>query len=108
MSLLHVSIEGLDRRSLTELGTRHRIVVVGHRENARTGKVTLDAYITPIQERWLRRHGHPVTLLEKVDARARERQQEGRRSTAKRLSHGRYGDVIWGGGYLNADEIERA
>jgi hypothetical protein len=49
MSVLHVAIEGLDRRSLTALGTRHRIVVVGHREDARTGKITIDAYITPQQ-----------------------------------------------------------
>jgi hypothetical protein len=55
MSVLHVSIEGLDRRSLTALGTKYRIVVVGHRENARTGKVTIDAYITPGQEQWLKR-----------------------------------------------------
>lgn len=108
MSVLHVSIEGLDRRSLTALGTRHRIVVVGHREDARTRKVTVDAYITPLQQKWLRRHGYPVTLIEEIDARARERQKEGRRSTEKRLARGRYGDVIWGGGYLNADEIERA
>jgi hypothetical protein len=47
MSVLHVSIDGLDRRSLTALGTSQRIVVVGHRVNARTGKVTIDAYITP-------------------------------------------------------------
>jgi len=108
MSVLHVSIDGLDRRSLTALGTKHRIVVVGHRENARTHKVTIDAYISPRQEDWLRRHGYGVTRLEVIDARARERQQEGRRSTAKRLARGRYGDVIWGGGYLNVDEIERA
>src|SRR4030095_416216 len=108
MSVLHVSIEGLDRRSLTALGTKHRVVVVGHRENARTGKITIDAYITPRQEQKLQRHGYVVTRLEAVDAHARERQQEGRRSTAKRIARGRYGDVIWGGGYLNADEIEQA
>src|ERR1700754_2906991 len=108
MSVLHVSIEGLDRSSLTALGTKHRMVVVGHSENARTGGVTIDAYITPRQDKWLRRHGYAVTRLEAIDAHARERQKEGRRSTAKRLARGRYGDVIWGGGYLNADEIERA
>ena len=108
MSVLHVSIDGLDRRSLTALGTSQRVVVVGHRVNARTGKVTIDAYITPVQEKWLRRHGYLVTLIEKIDAKARERQREGRRGTQKRISRGRYGDVIWGGGYLNADEIEKA
>jgi len=108
MSVLHVAIDGLDRRSLTALGTSQRVVVVGHRENARTGKVTIDAYITPAQEKWLRRHGYAVTLIEKIDAKARQRQKEGRRGTQKRLSKGHYGDVIWGGGYLNTDEIERA
>jgi hypothetical protein len=29
MSLFHVSIEGLDRRALTALGTKHRAVLVG-------------------------------------------------------------------------------
>jgi len=72
MSVLHVSIDGLDRRSLTALGTSQRVVVVGHRVNARTGKVTIDAYITPVQEKWLRRHGYPVTLIEKSDAKARD------------------------------------
>jgi murein tripeptide amidase MpaA len=108
MSLLHVAIEGLDRRSLTALGARRRILVVGHRENAKTGKITLDAYIAPPQGEWLKKRGYAVTLLEKVDAPARQRQQDGRRDAAKRLAHGRYGDVIWGGGYLTADEIERA
>ena len=63
MSVLHVSIDGLDRRSLTALGTRHRIVVVGHRENARTRKITIDAYVTPRQESWLQRHGYGVTTV---------------------------------------------
>jgi len=72
MSVLHVSIDGLDRRSLTALGTKHRIVVVGHRENPRTHKVTIDAYISPHQEDWLQRHGYGVKRLEEeIDARAR-------------------------------------
>src|SRR5262245_47425134 len=100
MSALHVAIEGLDRRSLTALGTRHRIVVVGHRENSRTGKITIDAYIEPRQEVWLRKRGYSVTRLEAVDAPARRRQKDGRRDAARRLAKGRYGDVIWGGGYL--------
>ena len=78
MSVLHVSIEGLDRRSLTALGTRHRIVVVGHRENARTGKVTVDAYVTPRQEQWLKQHDYGVTRLR--DRRLRTGATEGRSS----------------------------
>ena len=108
MSLFHVSIEGLDRRALTALGTRHRVVVVGHKENARTGKVSIDAYIAARQEEWLRKRGYAVTRLEEVDAPARQRQKEGRRDAANRLARGRYGDVIWGGGYLTVDEVEAA
>jgi murein tripeptide amidase MpaA len=108
MSLTHVSIEGLDRRNLTALSTRHRIVVVGHKENRRTGKVTIDAYIQPRQEKWLKERGFVVTRIEEIDAPARRRQKEGRRDAARRLARGRYGDVIWGGGYLTVDEIERA
>ena len=108
MSVLHVAIEGLDRRSVTALGTRHRIVVVGYRENAMTGKITVDAYIEPRQEEWLKKRGFGVTRLEAVDAPARQRQEDGRRDVARRLAKGRYGDVIWGGGYLTTDEVERA
>jgi murein tripeptide amidase MpaA len=39
---------------------------------------------------------------------SRRRQAEERRSAARRLARGRYGDVIWGGGYLTTDEIEQA
>jgi len=108
MSALHVAIGGLDRRSLTALGTRHRIVVVGHRENANTGKITVDAYIEPRQEEWLRKRGYTVARLEAIDVPARQRQKDGRRDAARRLAKGRYGDVIWGGGYLTVDEVERA
>ena len=108
MNLIHVSVEGLDRRSLTALGTRHRIVVVGHKENRRTGKVTVDAYIHPRQETWLKKHGFGVTRLEEIGAAARQRQQDSRRDAKRRLVSGHYGDVIWGGGYLTVDEVERA
>jgi murein tripeptide amidase MpaA len=46
--------------------------------------------------------------LEAVDAHDRTRQAEGRTAVARRIKRGRYGDVIWGGGYLTADEVERA
>jgi murein tripeptide amidase MpaA len=108
MSALHVAIEGLDRRGLTALGSGRRIVVVGHRENARTGRITVDAYIDPRQEKWLTKRGYAVTRLEAIDAPARQRQKDGRRDAARRLAKGRYGDVIWGGGYLTTDEVERA
>jgi len=58
MSLFHVPIEGLDRRNLTALGTRHRVVVVGHREDARTGKVSIE----PILRRDRRRGSASVDL----------------------------------------------
>jgi len=103
MSLLHVAIEGLDRRSLTALGTRRRAVVVGCKESRRTGKITVDAYISPRQEEWLQKRGYAVTRLEAVDAVARQRQHDGKRDAARRLANGRYGDVIWGGGYLTTD-----
>ena len=38
----------------------------------------------------------------------RQRQAEEQAAAARRLRRGRYGDVIWAGGYLTADEIERA
>ena len=108
MSLLHVAIEGLDRRKLTALGTARRFVIVGHKENARTGKITVDAYITPRQEEHLKKRGFVVARLESIDAVARQRQHDGKRDAASRLAKGRYGDVIWGGGYLTTDEVERA
>lgn len=108
MSLFHVAIAGLNRRHLTALGAKHRIVVVGHRENARTGEVVVDAYLAPRDELRLRKQGYAVTRIEEVETAARERQTEGHRGVAKRQQQGHYGDVIWGGGYLTADEIERA
>ena len=33
---------------------------------------------------------------------------QGRDAVHRRLQRGRYGDVIWGGGYLTADEVEAA
>jgi hypothetical protein len=107
MSLYHVTITGRDRRHLTELGPRHRILIVGHREDPKRG-VLVDAYLAPAKMRLLRKHGYGVTRLEEVGSRARQRQAEGRTAAARRLKRGRYGDVIWAGGYLTADEIERA
>src|SRR4029434_7952358 len=44
--------------------------------------------------------------LEEVDDHDRQRQAEGRTAVDNRLKRGRYGDGIWGGGYLTADEVE--
>ena len=57
---------------------------------------------------WLKRKGYGVTRLEQVDAHDRSRQKEGRKAVARRVKEGRYGDVVWGGGYLTSDEIEQA
>ena len=107
MSLVHVAITGLNRRHLTELGAKHRIIVVGHREK-RTGEIEIDAYLNARQEQWLKKHGYGVTRLEETSAPDRRRQAESRRGEAVRLKKGRYGDVIWGGGYLTSEEIEKA
>jgi murein tripeptide amidase MpaA len=106
MALLHVAVTGRDRRHLTELGTRLRVLVVGYRED-RQG-ATVDAYVPADKVAWLRKQGYGVTRLEAVEGRARARQAEGRAAVAKRLRRGRYGDVIWGGGYLTVDEVEAA
>ena len=107
MSLYHVTITGRDRRHLTELGPKHRILIVGYREDPKRG-ILVDAYLAPGKMQLLRKHGYTVTRLEEVGSRARQRQEEGRTAAARRLKRGRYGDVTWAGGYLTADEIERA
>ncbi len=107
MALYHVTITGRDRRHLTELGTRFRVLVVGYRELA-AGGVQVDAYVDSSKTKWLEQHGYKVTRLEEVEHRARQRQAEGRTAAARRVRRGRYGDVVWAGGYLTADEIERA
>ncbi len=107
MTLYHVTITGRDRRHLTELGAKHRILVVGYREDPKRG-VLVDAYVTRGKAEWLEKHGYGVTRHEEVGGRDRQRQAEGRRAVARRIQGGHYGDVIWGGGYLTADEVERA
>jgi carboxypeptidase T len=106
MTLFHVAVTGRDRRHLTALGAKLRVVVVGYREEAHG--IVVDAYVASEKVGWLERKGYGVTLLEAVDAHARERQAEGRAAVDARLKRGRYGDVIWGGGYLTADEVEKA
>ena len=106
MSTLHVAITGRDKRHLTALGPKLRIVVVGYREDKRG--IVVDAYIPAEKVEWLRRQGYGVTRLETVDAHDRTREAEERRAVARRLKRGRYGDVVWAGGYLTADEVEQA
>jgi murein tripeptide amidase MpaA len=106
MSLCHVAITGRDRRHLSELGAKLRIVVVGHREEKRG--IVVDAYVQSQKIDWLRRKGYGVEPIEEVEAGDRARQQEGRAAEERRLKGGRYGDVIWGGGYLSTEEVETA
>jgi hypothetical protein len=100
----HVAITGRDRRHLSALGAKLRVVVVGYREEKRG--IVVDAYLPAEKIPWLTRKGYTVTRLEEVDGHDRQRQAEGRTAVDKRLKRGRYGDVIWGGGYLTADEVE--
>jgi murein tripeptide amidase MpaA len=106
MSLLHVAITGRDRRHLTALGPKLRIVVVGYRETKRG--ITVDAYIRSEKLEWLKKQGYGVTRLENVEPHDRERQSEEHAAVKRRLEKGRYGDVVWSGGYLTADEVEAA
>ena len=106
MPIYHVAITGKDRRHLSALGPKLRIVVVGHRET-RQG-IVVDAYVRSDKIEWLKRQGYGVARLEEIAPHDRQRQKEGRQAEASRLKSGRYGDVIWGGGYLTADEVETA
>src|SRR5262245_33363698 len=92
MSLYHVAITGRDRRHLSALGPKLRVVVVGYRES-RKG-IVVDAYVPAEKVGWLKRHGYGVAPLENVDAAARQRQKEGRVALDARLKQGRYGDII--------------
>src|SRR5262245_8510574 len=98
MALYHVSITGRDRRRLSAMAGKLRVVVVGYREDKRG--IVVDAYVPAEKVRWLQRQGYGVSQLEEVDSHARERQAEGHAAVDRRLKHGRYGDVAWGGGYL--------
>ena len=106
MSMYHVEITGRDRRHLSELGGRFRVVIVGYRETARG--IVVDAYVPAEKIAWVERRGYAVKRLEAIDGHARKRQAEGRDAKQARIRHGRYGDVIWGGGYLTVDEVEAA
>lgn len=106
MALCHVTIIGRDRPHLAKLGKKLRVIVVGFVEDKRGAVV--DAYMQENKIDWLRRQGCVVTLLERIEEHDRERQNQRRAGLESRLKRGRYGDVIWGGGYLGVDEVERA
>lgn len=106
MALCHVTVTGRSRPHLAEIGRKLRVIVVGAREDRRG--VVVDAYVQENKLDWLRRQGCTVQLLERIDLHDRERQQQGHQGIASRLRRGRYGDVIWGGGYLGVDEVEAA
>ncbi len=106
MAVAHVAVTGRDRRHLSELRNKFRAVVVGVQETRRG--IVVDAYIPTERIDWLRKKGYGVKLLEEIDAPARARQAEGRAAAESRLKRGRYGDVIWAGGYLTVDEVEAA
>ena len=104
--MLHVAVTGRDRRHLSELRNKFRVVVVGAQETRRG--IVVDAYIPAERVDWLRKKGYGVEFLEEIEAPGRARQAEGRAAVEIRLKRGRYGDVIWGGGYLTVDEVEAA
>jgi carboxypeptidase T len=107
MPYQHVIIAGRDRRELAALGVRHRIVVVAYHEDKKHGLVA-DAYVPPGKARLLEKRGYTVKLVEDLAAGDRKRLAERQQSLTRRKERGRYGDVIWGGGYFTPDEIDRA
>jgi carboxypeptidase T len=82
------------------------VVVVRARETRRG--IVVDAYIPAARVDWLRKKGYSVEVLEEIGASGRVRHAEGRVAAEARLKRGRYGDVLWGGGYLTVDEVEFA
>jgi carboxypeptidase T len=107
MAYDHVVITGGDRREFVKLGLRHRIIVVDFREDKKRGLI-VDAYLPPGKAGLLEKRGYRVTVIEDLTAGDRQRLAERQQSLARRTAQGRYGDVVWGGGYFTPDEIERA
>jgi murein tripeptide amidase MpaA len=103
--IYHVTITGRDRRHLAALA-KLRLVVNDFRED-KHGAV-IDAYVRSEKIAYIKRKGYDVKQLERVDAHDRSRQKEGRKALARRVKQGRYGEVLWSGGYLSADEVEQA
>ena len=105
MAIYHVTITGRDRRHLAALA-KLRLVVNDFREDKR-GAV-IDAYVRSEKIAYIKRKGYAVKQLERVDEHDRSRQTEGRKELARRVKQGRYGEILWSGGYLSADEVEQA
>jgi murein tripeptide amidase MpaA len=106
MPILHVAITGRDKRHLTALGPKLRVLVTGYRETKKG--IVVDAYINSDKVEWVKKQGYGVVRLENVTPHDRERQEEEQKAAKRRIKTGRYGDVIWSGGYLTADEVEKA
>ena len=64
MTLIHVAVTGRDRRHLSELRNKFRVVVVGAQDTRRG--VVVDAYIPPERIDWLREKGYGVQFLGEV------------------------------------------
>jgi hypothetical protein len=69
MALLHVAVSGRDRRHLSELRNKFRVVVVGAQETRRG--IVVDPYIPAERVDWLRKKGYGVEPLEEIEAHAR-------------------------------------
>src|SRR5262245_53883021 len=65
MAMLHVAVTGRDRRHLSELRDKFRVVVVGARETCNS--IVVDAYIPAERVDWLRKKGYGVQPLEEVE-----------------------------------------
>lgn len=74
MGLHRVAITGRDRRHLTELRTKSRVVVAGGEDASRA---IVDAYVPAERVDWLKKKGYGVEFLEEdVGTQARTRQAE--------------------------------
>lgn len=107
MPLLHIRVKARDRRHLTELATRHRLVVARHSFDVWKG-FWVDAFARPAAVRAIERHGYEVKFLREVDAESRVRQAQSHAAAIRRTLRGRSGDVHWADGYLTVDEVEDA
>ncbi len=107
MPLLHIRVKARDRRHLTELATRHHLVVARHSYDVWRG-FAVDAFARPAVVRAIERHGYEVKCLREVDTESRARQAQSHAAAIRRTLRGRYGDIHWADGYLTVDEVEAA
>ena len=106
MPILHVAITGRDRRHLTALGPKLRVVVVGYKESKRG--IVVDAYVQSEKVAWLGSRGTASPRWRTWSRTTGSGRRKSRPRPGGGSRRGRYGDVIWSGGYLTADEVERA